>query len=302
MVLLRYLVIIPFLAKSNINLIITSFDFLLLIISTIMIAGAGNIINDYFDIRPDRVNKHREIIVGKYIERREAMLAHITLSTLGFFVAGYIAHKYHVDWIVVFQIMAITLLWFYSASVKKSFLTGNIIVAFLTANIPLMVIGFDLPVLFNEMGYSFPYFKMDINPIINIIYFTLAYSAFAFLLNLIREIVKDMGDVKGDYEIDARTLPIALGIDSTKRIVNSLTLFTIVSLIYVQQLYMPDTYTSLYMLFTIILPLIYSIFLLNRSKKSRHFIKVANNIKWAMAGGLGYLAVFYFFVINNNSF
>ena len=302
MVLLRNFIIKPFLLKSTIELVINTFDFSLLIISTLLIAGAGNIINDYFDIRPDRVNRHRRIIVGKYIERREAMFSHVILSTLGFFIAGYVAHKYHIDWILIFQVMAITLLWFYSASFKKSFISGNLIVAFLTANIPLMVIGFDLPVLFNQMGYHFPFFKMDISPIIKVIYFTIGYSVFAFLLNLIREIIKDMADMRGDMEIDARTLPIVLGLSTTRRMVNSLTLFTIISLIYVQQVYLPDPYTSVYLLFSVILPLILSIVSLNKARKPRHFLKVARQTKWAMAGGLGYLVVFYFFVINNYSF
>ena len=299
MVLLRYMIIKPFLLKNNIELVISSFDFVILIISTLMIAAAGNIINDYFDIRPDRINKRRRIIVGKYIERREAMIAHIILSTTGFFVAGYVAHKYHIDWILIFQVMAITLLWFYSASFKKSFIVGNLIVAFLTANIPLMVIGFDLPVLFNEMGYHFPYFNMDIGPIIKVIYFTLGYAAFAFLLNLIREIIKDMGDMRGDMEIDAHTMPITIGIAKTRQVVNSLTLFTIIALVYVQQVYLPDPYTSIYLLIAVIVPLIASILSLKNARKARQFVKVANRTKWAMAGGLGYLVVFYFFVINN---
>jgi 4-hydroxybenzoate polyprenyltransferase len=301
MLLLRYLIIKPFLFKNNIELVITTIDFALLIVSTLMIAGAGNIINDYFDIRPDRVNKRRRIIVGKYIERREAMIAHVLLSTLGFFVAGYVAHKYHIDWILIFQIMAITLLWFYSASFKKSFIVGNLIVAFLTANIPLIVIGYDLPVLFNKMGYHFPFLNMDIGPIIKVIYFTFGYAAFAFLLNLIREIIKDMGDVRGDMEIDAQTMPITIGKDKTRQVVNSITLFTIIALVYVQQVYLPDPYTSVYLLIAVILPLIVSILLLKKANKARQFLKVANQTKWAMAGGLGYLVVFYFFVINNYS-
>jgi 4-hydroxybenzoate polyprenyltransferase len=299
MALLRYLIIKPFLLKNNIELVISNFDFGLLILSTLLIAAAGNIINDYFDVRPDRVNRHHRIIVGKYIERREAMFAHVLLSTLGFFIAGYVAHKYHIDWILIFQAMAITLLWFYSASFKKSLIVGNLIVAFLTANIPLMVIGFDLPVLFNQMGYHFPFFNMDVSPLIKVIYFTIGYSVFAFLLNLIREIIKDMADIRGDLEIDSNTLPISMGISTTRRIVSSLILFTIVALIYIQQMYLPDVYTSIYLLLTVVLPLILSALSLKSSIKSRHFLKTANQIKWAMAGGLGYLVVFHYIIINN---
>jgi len=299
MVLLRYLIEIPVLEKNNIYLVITNFDFALVLISTIFIAAAGNIINDYFDIKPDRLNKHRKVIVGRYITRREAMVSHLVLNTLGFFTAGYVAHKYHIDWVLIFQLMAITLLWFYSGSFKKSFIVGNLIVAFLTANIPLIVIGFDLPALFYTQGFHFPFLHINIKPVLNLIYFTLVYSAFAFLLNLSREMVKDIADIRGDRESNAQTLPISLGIKSTKQIVNSLILFTIILLVYIQQVYLPDRLTSIYLLITVIIPLIISTIKLKNAYKSKHYIKAGNQIKLAMGGGLGYMIVFYFYVINH---
>ena len=83
---LRYLLIKPLLADSGIQLVISHLDFLIILISTVMIAAAGNIINDYFDIKPDRVNKRHKLIVGKHIKRREAMAAHAIFSTVGFFI------------------------------------------------------------------------------------------------------------------------------------------------------------------------------------------------------------------------
>lgn len=301
MVLLRYLIVQPFLYKNNIHLVISDLDFILIVISTFFIAGAGNMINDYFDIRPDRLNKRKKIIVGRYIRRREAMISHVILSTTGFFMAGYVAHKYSIDWILIFQVMAITLLWFYSASFKKSFIVGNLIVAFLTANIPLMVIGFDIPAILKADGLRFPFIQADIEPMLKVIYFVFGYAVFAFLLNFIREIIKDIGDLRGDMEIEARTMPIVLGIATTKRFVTGLTLFTIIGLIYVQQVFLADLVSSLFLLGAVILPLIISAISLKNARKSRQFVKVANHVKWAMAGGLGYLLVFYYVVINHTS-
>ncbi len=299
MLALRYLILEPILSSHSVSLIISHLDFVILILGTLMIAGAGNIINDYFDIRPDRLNKHHTVIVGKNVKRREAIISHAVLSTFGFLLSAYVAIKYHIAWMLIFQIIAITLLWLYSASFKKSFLFGNLIVAFLTACIPLMVLSFDLPVIFKSNGFSFPYFNASFLPFIEVFYIFISYAGFAFLLNLIREIQKDMADMRGDKEINARTMPLVLGIPSTRKFVNFLSLFTILILVYIQQSYMADKLSSLYMLIFIITPMIFSSIKMKNATKSKQYLKAANYTKWAMAGGLGYLLVFYFIFTNH---
>lgn len=300
MIALRYLIFIPLLNDRGISLIITDLDFSLLIIGTLMIAGAGNIINDYFDIKPDRLNKHHKLIVGKHIKRRVAMSSHVFFSTFGFFISAYVAIKYNIAWMLLFQIIAITMLWLYSASFKKSFLLGNLIVAFLTACIPLIVIGFDIPVVFIAEGFSFPYLHAPFKMFNEVFFITISYATFAFLLNLIREIQKDMADMRGDKEINARTMPLVLGVTTTRKIVNLLSLFTILLLVYLQQTFQADKITSLYLLFFIIIPMMIASYKLKSASKAKQFLKVANYTKLAMAGGLGYLVVFYF--LNTNHF
>lgn len=295
---LRYLILVPVLADHGISLLITNTDFAILVLGTLLIAGAGNIINDYFDIKPDRLNKHHHVIVGKHVKRREAMVSHVFFSTLGFILSAYVAIKYGIVWMLLFQVIAITLLWLYSASFKNSFLFGNLIVAFLTACIPLIVISFDLPVLFQSQGDSFPYLNTSLSPYKEVLFITLCYAGFAFFLNLIREIQKDMADIKGDKEIGARTIPIELGTAATRKIVNSLTLFVIVLLIYIQQSFVADIISSLYILVFIILPLIISAIKLRSAKKSSQYLNASKYTKIAMAGGLAYLVLFYFLITN----
>lgn len=296
MIALRYLILIPVLSDKGINLIITNLDFLLLVFGTMLIAGAGNIINDYFDIKPDRLNKHHHVIVGKHIKRREAMVIHVILSTLGFFLSAYVAIKYSIPWMLLFQVLAITLLWLYSASFKNSFIIGNVIVAFLTACIPLLVICYDIPVIFEVDGFHFPYLNAPYGKFKEVIFITVCYAAFAFLLNLIREIQKDMADIRGDKEIGAKTMPIELGIPKTRKVVSSITLMVILLIIYIQQIYVADKISSFYMLIFIILPLIIGSYKLKNAKKSKQFLKTSNYTKVAMAGGLGYLVVFYLLI------
>ena len=298
---LRYLILLPLLSIKGIPLIISRFDFSLLVMGTLFIAGAGNIINDYFDIRPDRLNKHHKVIVGKFIKRRVAMSSHVILSTLGFFISAYVAIKYDIPWMLFFQIIAITMLWLYSASFKKSFILGNLIVAFLTACIPLLVISFDIPAFFQSEGFSFPYIEAPYGDFKVVIFFTLVYAGFAFLLNLIREIIKDIADMKGDKEINARTMPLVLGVNATKKVINSLSLFTVLLLVYIQQSFMPDKVTSIYLLVFIVLPLLLGIYKLKNAQKSRQFLKASNYIKITMASGLAYLLLFNYLFTNHFS-
>jgi 4-hydroxybenzoate polyprenyltransferase len=296
---LRYLILTPLLLLKGVPLIISTFDFGILVFGTLLIAGAGNIINDYFDIRPDRLNKHHKVIVGKYIKRRVAMGSHVILSTIGFFLSAYVALKYSIPWMLLFQVLAITLLWFYSASFKKTFILGNLIVAFLTACIPLIVISFDIPAIYEVGNYSFPYFDAPFSNFKVVIVFTFVYAAFAFLLNLIREIVKDMADMRGDKEIDAQTMPLVLGLTTSKKIVNSLSLFTLLLLVYIQQTVQPDRITSIYLLLFIITPLILGIYHLKNAKNSKSFLRVSSYIKFTMAGGLAYLFLFNYLLSNH---
>jgi 4-hydroxybenzoate polyprenyltransferase len=298
MIALRYLIFMPVLADYGIYLRISHLDFMLLVLGTLLIAGAGNIINDYFDIKPDRLNKHHHVIVGKHVKRREAIVTHVFMSTLGFLLSAYVAIKYGIPWMLLFQVIAITLLWLYSASFKNSFLFGNVIVAFLTACVPLIVISYDLPVIFKAEGFSFPYLSASLHPYKEIIFITLCYAAFAFFLNLIREIQKDMADIRGDKEIGAKTIPIELGIPTSRKIVNSLTLFVILALIYIQQAFVADKISSLYLLIFIVIPLILSAAKLRNAKKSSQFLRASLYTKVAMAGGLGYLILFYFLITN----
>lgn len=161
----------------------------LITLSTVLIAASGYIINDYFDIKIDLVNKPREVIIGREITRREAILFHQVLNFLGALIGFMVSLK-----VFIVNVLAITLLWIYASAFKKKAFIGNVVVAGLT--------GASLVV----MAVFYP--KNDL--LINI------YAVFAFGISLIREIVKDIEDIRGDYKYGANTLPIRWGIRKTK--------------------------------------------------------------------------------------
>jgi len=168
---------------------IADIDLFLLSLSTILIASAGYIINDYYDIKIDTINRPKRIVVGRILKRRTAMGLHIVTNALGILIGVFLSVK-----IAVVNIFAGFLLWFYSNYLKRLPFIGNFIVAFLT----VLVIGV-IAVYFRQNSA--------------LIY---AFAVFAFIISLIREIIKDMADMKGDIAFGCKTLPIIWGIRKTK--------------------------------------------------------------------------------------
>ena len=164
----------------------------LIIFSTVLITAAGYMINDYYDVKIDYVNRPHEVVVGKGIKRRVVIFLHslINFSAIGL---GYLVSPR----IALVNFVAAFLLWLYSNRLKREPFTGNLTVAFLT--------GFSVYLI----GYY--YQKSEL--------LVLTYSIFAFFLNLIREIIKDIEDRPGDRKHGCRTLPIVIGFHKTKQVI-----------------------------------------------------------------------------------
>ena len=104
----------------------------LLVLSTILIAAGGNVINDYFDIKADRVNKPEKLIVGRLINKRKAILFHWILNGFAFLLGIGLSIYFKSASIVFIQLISINLLWFYSLHFKRKVFVGNFVVAVLT--------------------------------------------------------------------------------------------------------------------------------------------------------------------------
>lgn len=172
--------------------VLQDYNLYLLIVSTLLITAAGYMINDYYDVKIDYVNRPENVVVGKGIKRRVVILLHtvlnITAVGLGFLVSPSVA---------LINFFAAFLLWFYSNQLKREPFIGNFSVALLTG-VAIYVIAF--------------YFqKSEL--------LVLTYAIFAFFLNLIREIIKDIEDRQGDRKHGCRTLPIVIGFRKTKAVI-----------------------------------------------------------------------------------
>ncbi len=210
--------------------------FALLTFSVVLIAAAGNIINDYFDVKADRINKPNRLIVGKFIKPRWAIVSHVLFNVVALAIGAYLSIVLHSVWYVFCHLITINCLWFYSSYYKRKPLFGNLIVALLTAIVPLLTAYYMYNHYGNISDYSnarlYALFEMDgtIKTSFHFWYFELHNKGIgliilgftAFFANLSREIIKDMEDVEGDKLIHAYTLPMIFGVKGTKRIVTLL--------------------------------------------------------------------------------
>ena len=262
------------------------------------LAGGGYIINDYFDVKSDEINKPHRIVIDRSISRRNAILWHWAFNICGIGLGFYLA-KMVGNWKLGFlHVLTMMALWLYSTWLKKTFLFGNILIGLLTALVVMTVIWYEQS-LFTEL-------KPDMPEIFGYIYyFALGYAGFAFLMTLIRELVKDMEDIKGDRLDGCRTVPIVWGIRNTKYLVISLVVLAIMLLGWYQYGQAVDfkesqdlafhQVPSIRLIFTFIqLPMFYLIIELLKADKSRDFHRISNIIKLIMLAGVLYLAYLYF--------
>jgi 4-hydroxybenzoate polyprenyltransferase len=191
-------------------------DFILLVFSTCLIAAGGNIINDYFDVKADRINKPEKLIITKHIKRRWAIVSHWSFNGIAFLIGMYLSIKYNSLSFVFIHLISINLLWFYSMYFKRKVLIGNIMIAFLTALVPILALLFMIysPNDSNQLADPSAFgWIMDYDfALIQFITF------FAFVQNLAREILKDIQDIEGDKLIYVKSLPMIIGIKKTMAI------------------------------------------------------------------------------------
>lgn len=283
MLVTRYCMMQPILAvqHANMQLQLSHADFFLLIISTLLIAAAGYIINDYFDVKTDRINKPEKLYIDNGVKRRLAIVIHTVFNVLGFAIGVYVAHKANNFFLCGIQFVSITALWFYSTHLKRQVLNGNILVATLSAMVPLLVLFFEMPLLehkFLESIKSFSFLYLSV----------CSFALFAFLLSLVREIIKDIEDLKGDYETGCRTMPIVWGVKAAKAIVAGLiSNILLLQLFIFYKLYKQHFSILLIYLFVFIfVPLVLLIWKLYKSQQKQEYHTLSKWVKYIMLTGV----------------
>ncbi len=275
---------------------LSHFHFFLLCLSTILIAAAGYIINDYFDTRIDAFNKPNKVLVGHSISRRKAMLLHSILNVVGVILGFYVGYKVGVIKLGLIHVISTGLLWFYSTDFKKQFLIGNLIVALQTALVPFIVVLYEIPPLISK--YRTVLIESDSN-FNHIVMFVSLYAGFAFYTTFIREIVKDMEDIAGDEKFGCRTLPIVYGITNTKKVIFFLTALEMLFLtaIQVRQLFSFDIASFIYFFVCFQIGFLIFLYQVKKSTEPVHFHKASRILKIIIMFGILYSAVYHYLLL-----
>ena len=269
-----------FLKLQNIPLALNHFQYGLLVLSTVLIAAAGYVINDILDQETDYDNRPNSIIVGKTISEKAAYNFYFTLNITGVGIGFYLSNVIQRPSFTGAFIIISATLYMYATSLKQMLLIGNIIVALLLSFSVLIIGLFDLlPATYDgnraEMGILF---SMLID-----------YAVFAFIINLIREIVKDMEDIEGDYSQGMSTLPIAIGVIKTSRIVFGLAIMaTLILFWYINTYLMGNAlyFAVIYGFIFVVAPMIFFMIKIWNAKSKEEFHLLSTVLKWVIFFGI----------------
>ncbi len=264
--------------------VLNLFNFLCLSLSTVLIAAAGYIINDYFDIKIDLINRPEKVMLEKTIPRKQAIISHTVLNLIALALAGFVAVRaHHYEWLLV-QVGCTLLLWFYSTDFKRQFVTGNIVISLLTACTILTFVIYEPGILWGRQGHilSTPGWIL------------LVYAYFAFMLTWMREVVKDMEDFIGDEAEGCKTMPVKKGLEFSGSFVLGLAVLAIFPLavgsiiLYRPRLFLLSAYLVL-----LILTIVTWCVFLKRGATPQHYSSASRGLKVVMLLGICSLLIYH---------
>ncbi|HON17890.1 MAG TPA: geranylgeranylglycerol-phosphate geranylgeranyltransferase [Salinivirgaceae bacterium] len=287
MLAIRYGITVPNLSKANLQSALPTFDFVLIIFSTILLGASGYIINDYFDQKIDRINRPNETIIGTKVHRRMAILLHWILNILGLLLGSLLAFRLKLYWIIGVYFVVTVLFWFYSTYFKRIWYKGNILVSLLAGMVPFQVVLFEFAWLIKEKNLEISDLYQN-SQTFKIFLLVVIYSAFAFITNFIREILKDFKDIKGDARFGRKTLPLIWRPKKAKWFVQILTSLLILTLILLYLL-IKDRYQwtlGVYLIFFIIAPLVATLIYTYKARETNKYAIPERLMKIVMVTGI----------------
>ncbi len=272
--LIKYALFEPF----GIDIMLNEFGFSLLILSTLCIAAAGNIINDICDVETDLVNKPHKVIVGIRVSEKTAYNLFITFNVIGVGIGFYLSHLVGKSGFFALFVIISVLLYIYATYLKQTLIIGNIIISALVS-LSIIIVGiFDLlpAITAQNQETQLTIFKI-----------LLDYASFAFIINFIREIAKDMEDIDGDYKAGMNTLPIAIGRNRASKVLFVLSIIPLATVLYYVLTYLYKQQLAVgYFLVFIIAPLLYVTIKTFSAKTKKEYHHISNILKLIMLFGM----------------
>lgn len=283
--LVKYFLFEPF----QIDITLNWFGFSLLAVSMMALAAAGNIINDIHDVGTDAINKPHRQVVGKEISEATAFNWFIGLNILGVGIGFYLANLVGRPSFVALFILPSAFLYLYATQLKRTILVGNLVVSIMVAMIIIMIGIFDL----------LPAITPENQVTQKVIFMILVdYAIFAFMINFLREIVKDQEDINGDYNSGMQTLPVVLGRERTNKIIFVVALLPLAAVVYYIYSYLYENlWAILYVLLLILGPLLYFWVRIYGAKTRTDYRHLSLLLKVVLATGLLSIGLYRFILL-----
>jgi len=279
--LLYFHLLLPAFKENHIQPRLNTLEFVFLIIATLCTTACGYIINDLYDYEMDLLNRKNKVIVNERISAQFCTWLYIFLGFWGLLLSLYLAFRIEQVYLSGLYILSFALLFFYSKTLKKRPLSGNLLVAFFCAGVACLVWAAELPSWW-ELLYKDVQGAQHLQAII------FWYCAFAFFSTLFREIVKDLEDLNGDAAAGCRTFPIVAGQNAAKLLAALMGIVMILLLGFLYLSHTPGFSLRFYLgaLLSIVVPLSYALYLLQKAQTPTDFRRISTLAKWVMLAGI----------------
>lgn len=274
-----------FLKLQKVELALADWQFALLVLSTIFIAAGGYIINDIMDQETDSINRPNQVIVGRSISESMAYNLYFGFTIAGALIGFYLSNLIYRDNFFGIFIITSLLLYIYATSFKQIAVIGNILVSLALALSVIIVGLFDIIPATDQVNRFQMMLWLEL---------LFDYAVFAFLLNFIREIIKDLEDIKGDYNQGMRTLPIVIGVSRTAKVVAVITVIaTVILLWYINNHLMNSGLyiATIYALVFLVSPLIFAVVKVWTAATQKEFHLLSNVIKAVIFFGILFILI-----------
>lgn len=260
------------LLDNNIDIALSIIEFSLLSLSTLLIAAGGYIINDIFDVEIDKINKAEKVIVSKHLSIKQSYKLYYLTVVLSIMISIYLAIVQQRGQLLWIPPIICLLLFAYAKYFKSGFLFGNIIISIFVAAVPGIVI----------LGESIAIKKLTLFEPTKVAIIG-SYIGFAFLINLIREIIKDIEDMEGDAVQNCQTIPIVLGKRKAVNVCILLSVLLVILMFFGLYFGLQSINTPLILLSSgILLLLTFLLFKMITAKNKEAFHQVSSLIKFVM--------------------
>ncbi|MFN8318612.1 MAG: geranylgeranylglycerol-phosphate geranylgeranyltransferase [Saprospiraceae bacterium] len=254
-------------------------QFFLLVLCTLTIAAGGYLINDIYDYKADIINKPHKTWVGQQLTVHASWFYYFFLLVSGLLIAAYLAWATENLPLLTLYPGACFILWWYAFRLKKAGLSGNLVVAGMTAFVCIILVIAERRYLL-----SVEYHKV-------LVLFS-GFSWFSFVINLVREWVKDIEDMEGDMLINSFSLPIMQGIDFVKNLIAVCLGITILSLVIFNVWFPHSFHQKIFSIVFVIAPIVKVAIQIQKSRDRDAYHKSANALKLILLLGLIYLLMF----------